>query len=234
MSVALFIPCYVDQLAPRVGEASRLVLERIGVDLVWERDAICCGQPFLTAGARTEAERLARAWTTCLEKHDAIVSPSASCVATVRSHYERLGLGKEIGQRPFELGEYLVRERGISDLGARFPHRVGLLQSCHGLRELGLGSVTEKLLRQVRDLELVPVERSDECCGFGGSFAISHAELSTRMGSDRLSAFENAEAEYVTGTDVSCLLHLAGLQSRRGRGPISIHLAEILAAEGDA
>jgi L-lactate dehydrogenase complex protein LldE len=285
MRVGLFVPCYVDQLAPRVAEATVAVLERVGCRVDYDPDQTCCGQPFLNLGLAREAARLARAQLERFARHDTIVCPSASCVATVRRHYAGLGVGRDpagrrVARRTFELGEYLVRERGLVDVGARFPHRVALLASCHGLRELGLGrpseavgppgeggargapgeedahdasgeggpqqapgqhgpheapgqeGVTERLLRAVAGLELVQPAR-DECCGFGGAFAVEAPEVSARMGRARLAELAATGAEWVVGTDVSCLLHLDGIRRAApggARGPRPIHLAEVLAA----
>jgi len=244
--VALFIPCYVDQLAPEVGLATANVLERLGCRVAFDPGQTCCGQPFVTTGARPEALRLARAHAERFAKADAVVCPSASCVATVRRRYpDLLGAAQSeaLAARTFELGEFIVLELGTSDVGARFPHRVALLESCHGLRELGLGrpserlgsdplplGVTERLLHGVAGLELVPIARRDECCGFGGAFSVGFPELSARIGRDKLRALADSGAEYVTGTDASCLLHLEGLRRREGFGPRAIHLAEILAS----
>lgn len=244
MDVALFIPCYVDQLAPSVGLATLRVLEHVGCRVHYDPRQTCCGQPFLNVGATREAARLARLYGACFEKAEAVVCPSASCVSTVRQRYAELDPGLESAcARTFELGEFLVRELGRTELGSCFPHRVALLQSCHGLRELGLGhpservyatapepGVTESLLRAVEGLELAWPERPDECCGFGGAFSVKFPELSVRMGRDRLRALAATGAEYVTGSDMSCLLHLGSVARREGFGPRPIHLAEILAS----
>jgi len=246
MRVSLFVPCYVDQLAPDVAWATLRVLERAGCHVDYDPEQGCCGQPFLNRGARAQARRCASHHLGRFGAAEAIVSPSASCVATVRHRFAELGVaGDEVAHaqtgRTYELGEFLVRVLGKTGLGARFPYRVAVLQSCHGLRELGLGtpseavaaaaapSPTESLLRAVEDLVLVAAERPDECCGFGGAFSVTHPTLSGRMGRARLRAFADAGADYVTGTDVSCLLHLEGLRRREGYGPRAIHLAEILA-----
>ncbi len=246
MRVALFIPCYVDQLAPSVGLATLDVLERAGCRVDYDPDQTCCGQPLLNLGASAQAARLARRWLARSADCEAIVSPSASCVATVRKHYAELDLGPDpvpraVCERTYELSEFLVRVLGRTDLGARFPHRVALLQSCHGLRELDLGQPSERaraaatrgpseqLLDRVAGLELAPLER-DECCGFGGAFSLKFPEVSARIGRDRLAALARTRADYVTATDVSCLLHLDGLRRREGFGPEPIHLAEILAS----
>lgn len=250
MRVGLFVPCYVDQLAPRVAEATVAVLERVGCTVDYDPDQTCCGQPFLNLGLAPEAARLARAHLERFARHDAIVCPSASCVATVRRHYAGIGVGLEpagrrVVARTFELGEFLVRERGVVDVGARFPHRVALLASCHGLRELGLGrpseavgaatelGVTERLLRAVDGLELVRPPR-DECCGFGGVFSVEAPEVSGRMGRARLAELAATGAEWIVSTDASCLLHLDGVRRAApgAPGPRTIHLAEVLASTG--
>jgi L-lactate dehydrogenase complex protein LldE len=246
MRVGLFVPCYVDQLAPSVAEATVTVLERAGCTVDYDPDQTCCGQPFSNLGLAEEAKRLARAHLERFARHDAIVAPSASCVATVRRHYGALGAGNDpsgrrVRARTFELTEFLVRELGRVDLGARFPHRVALLASCHGLRELGLGTPseavgvarepgpTEHILGAVAGLDLVLPSR-DECCGFGGAFSVELPEVSGRMGRARLADLAATGAEFVTATDVSCLLHLDGIRRREGQGPRAIHVAEILAA----
>jgi L-lactate dehydrogenase complex protein LldE len=248
--VALFVPCYVDQLAPDVGWAALRVLERAGCEVAWEPDPACCGQPFVTTGAAASARRLARRFLERFQDAEAVVCPSASCVATVRHRYTELGVGtgaaqQRVRRRTFELGEFLVRELRVRELGAVFPHRVALLESCHGLRELGLGTPSEAavapepgpaelLLGAVAGLELVRPERPDECCGFGGAFSVSFPELSSRIGRDRLRRLAATGAEYVAASDASCLLHLDGLRRRGGAGPRSIHLAQVLASEGAA
>jgi L-lactate dehydrogenase complex protein LldE len=246
MNVSLFVPCYVDQLAPDVAWATLRVLERAGCRVHYDPDQGCCGQPFLNRGAKDEARRLARLHVARFGAAEAVVSPSASCVATVRRRFGELGAceteaAQAQTERTYELGEFLVRVLGKTALGARFPYRVALLPSCHGLRELGLGTPSERvggayapspgetLLGAVEDLVLVSPDRADECCGFGGAFSVTHPTLSGRMGRARLRACAEAGAEYVTSTDVSCLLHLEGLRRRDGFGPRAIHLAEILA-----
>ncbi len=246
MHVALFVPCYVDLFRPSVAIAALRVLERVGCRVTYDPDQTCCGQPFLNAGAAAEAARLAALHLARFADADAVVCPSASCVSTVRLRYREL-LGEltpeqqRLCSRTFELGEFLVRELGSPELGAHFPHRVALLQSCHGLRELGLGrpseyvrppgaGSTEQLLEKVGGLELVWPERRDECCGFGGAFSVKLPEVSVRMGRSRLRDLSASGAEYVVSSDASCLLHLEGIRSRDGLGPRPIHLAEVLAS----
>jgi L-lactate dehydrogenase complex protein LldE len=231
VNVALFVPCYVDQLAPDVAWAALQVLERAGCRVSYDPEQTCCGQPFLNLGERAAAQRLARRHLERFSGVDAIVVPSGSCAATVRLRYAEIGVSDADGQshllarRTFELCEFLVNELGVTDLGARFPHRVALLASCHGLRDLALGTPSEsvveaspgpveRLLSSVRELELVRPE---------------HPELSVRIGRDRLRALAETGAEFVTSTDSSCLVHLDGIRRREGFGPRPLHLAEILA-----
>ena len=239
MDAALFVPCYVDQFYPRVGLAAAEVLERHGVRVTFPEDQTCCGQPMANAGSVEDARPLAEKFLRVFRDHRYVVCPSGSCTSMVRNHYGPL-LGErasELQGKVFELCEFLhdvvqARPRG------RFAARVGLHQSCHGLRELRLGTGSERILPardKVRDLlsgieglELVPLQRPDECCGFGGAFSIDEEAISCRMGRDRVADHERAGAEVITAGDMSCLMHLQGL-IRRDRKPLRVlHLAELL------
>lgn len=240
--VQLFVPCYVDQLYPQVAEATAALLSRAGCEVHFDDRQTCCGQPMSNSGCAGEAAALGRRHLDIF-RGSVSVSPSASCVSQVRNHFRDLVVGLDDVDRltmtnTFELSEFLVNRLGITDFGARFPHKVGLHASCHGLRELGLGAMSERrdgakvspaelLLRRVAGLTLVQPTRTDECCGFGGTFAVAEAGLSTRMGRDRNADFAAAGAAFITATDMSCLMHLDGVSQRHG-GPRAIHLAEIL------
>jgi L-lactate dehydrogenase complex protein LldE len=242
--VHLFVPCYVDQLYPQVAEATAAVLRRAGCEVRFDERQTCCGQPMSNSGCAADAAKLARRHLDVF-RGTVSVSPSASCVSQVRHHFHDLGLRLDEADgttmaNTFELSEFLVKRLGITEFGARFPHKVGLHASCHGLRELGLGAMSERrdgappspaelLLAKVAGLDLVKPKRPDECCGFGGTFAVAEAGLSARMGQDRCNDFASVGAEFVTATDMSCLMHLDGV-SRRSGGPRAIHLAEILVA----
>ena len=242
MRVALFVPCYVDQLWPRVAHATVAVLERLGVEVVFPEDQTCCGQPMANAGSADAAAPLARRFLDVFSGFDAIVSPSGSCTSMVRNHYHPF-VGDDpryaaVRRGTYELCEFLVDVLKVSTLDGRYPRKVGLHQSCHGLRELGLGTPSERLLPRtskvgsllgsLRGIELVPLARTDECCGFGGTFAVAEEAVSCMMGRDRLADHVRAGAEVVTGTDVSCLMHLDGL-ARRDEVPLKfVHVAELL------
>jgi L-lactate dehydrogenase complex protein LldE len=249
--VALFVPCYVDQLRPEVGIAALELLEARGLAVDVPREQTCCGQALLTAGAPSEAARLAARFVRVFERCDAVVTPSGSCAATLRHQLAPLvgsAQARSLGERVFELCEFLVAHDATAPAPAApapFPHRVALHASCHALRELRLGSPSETrepprrdparaLLERVPGLELVPLARPDECCGFGGLFAVAEEAVSCRMARDRLADQRAAGAAVVTATDVSCLLQLEGVARRRGLPLRMLHVAEILAARGAA
>lgn len=244
-TVGLFIPCYVDQLYPRVGMAAVELLEERGYRVEFPEGQTCCGQPMANTGCTAEARPLAERFLALFGKYEYIVAPSGSCVAMVRCHYDEYLAGRpgfeELKAKTFELTEFLVDVAQVDRFNRRFPHRVGLHQSCHGLRELRLGSSSErvvshfskaeKLLRMIDGVELVPLARADECCGFGGTFAVAEEAVSCMMGDDRIHDHESAGAEVITAGDMSCLMHLEGL-IRRQRKPLRVmHIAEILAGD---
>lgn len=243
MSVALFIPCYVDLFYPNVAQASLTLLENAGVDVVYPEAQTCCGQPMANTGCMEDAAVAARHFLEVFGGFDAVVAPSGSCVSMVRNHYAEI-LGKDqalpdICTHTYELCEYMTDHLNITSVDASFPHKVGLHQSCHGLRELRLASSSERmdqpfskvrtLLESVEGLTLVDLEREDECCGFGGLFSISEEAVSCSMGRDRVKDHLQAGAEYITGVDMSCLMHMGGLIKRDKSPTHIVHVAEILA-----
>ncbi len=243
MRVALFVPCYVDQLYPRVGMATLDLLERLGCDVDFPEAQTCCGQPMLNSGCDTDAAPLAERFLEIFADYDAIVAPSGSCVSMVKNHYEHLVHGdpryESIRTKIFELCEFLVDVLKIDSLSGNFPYVVGLHSSCHGLRELRLASDSErntpdfnkprKLLEMLEGVKLAELKRKDECCGFGGTFAVSEEAVSCTMGKDRIADHLQAGTQVLTAGDMSCLMHLAGLIQRE-KHPIRVmHIAEILA-----
>jgi L-lactate dehydrogenase complex protein LldE len=229
MRVALFVTCLGDSLFPEAGRATVAVLERLGHEVVFPPAQTCCGQLHANSGYRREAAVLARRFARVFGGYDAIVAPSSSCVGTVRELYP--ALVPAVGALPvFELSELLVGRLGVEDVGASFPHRVAYHPTCHSLRVTRVGEAPLRLLRGVRGLELRELPRADECCGFGGTFAVKNAETSSAMLADKCTAIEDSGAEVCTAVDSSCLLHIGGGLSRRGGGARTLHLAEILAA----
>jgi L-lactate dehydrogenase complex protein LldE len=236
---ALFVSCLVDQWYPHVGEAALEVLRRAGVDVVAPREQTCCGQIAFNDGFWPNARTMARHFLEVFEPWRAIIAPSGSCASMVREFYPRLlrddppraARAAALARRTYELSDYLVSVVGWEGAGGRFPHRVAYHPSCHGLRSLGLVDQPLRLLRAVAGLELCPLRNAEECCGFGGMFAVKFAALSSSMLEAKITAIEESCAEFVTATDVSCLMHIDGGLRRRGSAVRTIHLAEILAAQ---
>jgi L-lactate dehydrogenase complex protein LldE len=241
--VGLFIPCYIDQLYPQVGLATLQVLEACGIHAEFPQGQTCCGQPMANTGCTDAARPLAERFLSIFRPYDYVVAPSGSCVAMVRHHYEEYLHGKpafeRLRQRTFELSEFLTDVVKVSGIKGRFPYRVGLHQSCHGLRELRLSPSSEQVLaapdkpRQLLALldgiTFAELTRPDECCGFGGTFAVNEEAVSCMMGQNRIADHEHAGTQVLTANDMSCLMHLEGLIRRAGKPIRVMHIAEILA-----
>lgn len=238
MTLGLFIPCYIDQLYPQVGKATLALLESLGHDVAVPERPACCGQPMSNSGYANLSAGCVGDFASEYARFDHIVSPSGSCVLHLKESLE--ALHSPVAHRVHELCEFLHDIAGIQSLPAHFPHKVGLHQSCHGLRGLGLGSCSEcmtpafskpaRLLQMVQGLEIVPLDRSDECCGFGGTFSVFEKDVSTSMGRDRIRDHMAHGAEVITSADMSCLMHLGGLLSREAPHIKVMHIAEILNA----
>ncbi len=249
MPVALFVPCYIDQFYPDVAVATLELLEGLGVDVQYPAGQTCCGQPMANTGCVTDAAPVAHRFVKMFAKFEAIVCPSGSCTSMIRNHYAEYFAPDDadfqhVSKRTFELCEYLHDELKVDELDASFPHRVSLHQSCHGLRELRLGPSSESMqprvdkvrsvVELVGDLELMELARADECCGFGGTFAVNEADISASMGRDRVADHVAAGSEVIASADMSCLMHMQGL-IRRERKPIQVmHVAQILAGRQPA
>lgn len=242
--IGLFIPCYVDQLYPQVGLATLRVLRRLGLDVEFPDEQTCCGQPMANSGCAEDARPLAEKFLKVFGKYDHVVAPSGSCVSMVRNHYAQWLEGRpgfdHLRANTFELCEYLVDVARVTKVNGDFPLKVGLHMSCHGLRELRLGSSSEQMVRpfnkvrqllaQLNGIELIELTRPDECCGFGGTFAVNEEAVSSLMGRDRIADHLRGGAEVITGFDVSCLMHLEGIIRRQKLRLRVMHVAEILEA----
>jgi L-lactate dehydrogenase complex protein LldE len=241
-TVGVFIPCYVDQFYPQVGLATLQVLRRLGVEVEFPEDQTCCGQPMANSGCADQARPLAEKFLRIFGKYDFVVAPSGSCVSMVRHHYAQWLGGKQgfdhLRANTYELCEYLVDVAKVVSVDGEFACKVGLHMSCHGLRELQLARSSELmvkpfnkvrfLLQQLKGIELVELTRPDECCGFGGTFAVNEEAVSCLMGRDRIADHEHAGAEVIAGFDSSCLMHLDGLIRRANKSLRVMHVAEIL------
>jgi L-lactate dehydrogenase complex protein LldE len=234
--VALFIPCFVDQFMPEIGMDMARVLARIGYEVDFPWGQTCCGQPAFNTGYWKEARPVAEHFVDVFRTADTIVCPSGSCTAMVRNFYPELLSGTQsrqdavdLGRRVFEFSEFLVKVANTRDVGAEFSHRVAYHDGCHTLRELGLKQEPRELLRHVGGLELVEMPYSEECCGFGGTFAAKFDMISAAMGDTKAGNVEACGADYVTSTDPSCLMQIEGILRRRKSRVQAIHLASILA-----
>jgi L-lactate dehydrogenase complex protein LldE len=237
MRIALFVTCLADAMFPEAAKATVTVLERLGHEVVFPEAQTCCGQMHLNTGYQRQARRLVRHHVEVFEPYDAIVAPSASCVGSVRHQHaamagdDRLASrAARVAERTWELSEFLVDVLGVEDVGARFPHRVTYHPTCHSLRLLRVGDKPLRLLRSVRDIDLVELPAAEQCCGFGGTFALKNAATSAAMLADKVHYVVQTNARVLAAGDSSCLMHISGGLSRKGAPVRTVHLAQILAS----
>ena len=243
MKIGLFIPCYVDALYPEVGLSTYKLLKSLGLDVEYPERQTCCGQPMGNAGFEHMAKPLARKFDELFAGYDYVVAPSASCAAYVRFFHPNLMKEQtcEAAGKTTDLVEFLHDILQVKSLPAKFPHKVSVHNSCHGVRELGLSSPSEchvpkfnkiiDLLNLVEGIEVVEPERPDECCGFGGMFSVEETAVSTRMGLEKVRRHMETGAEFITGPDSSCLMHMQGVARKQGITDIQfIHVAQILSS----
>ena len=241
MTVGLFIPCYVNQFYPNAAIATLQLLEKLGLDVAYPTEQTCCGQPMANSGFQHLTAETDELFVKNFSSFDYIVAPSASCVLHVKDHLHSRkdpAAADAIRGKVYELVEFLTDVLKLEKIEARFPHRVSIHHSCHGLRGLYLSQMSElnapafskpqRLLNMVEGLELVALDRPDECCGFGGTFCVSEEAVSTKMGRDRVADHEKNGAEYITSSDLSCLMHLEGILNRNKSSVRVVHIAEIL------
>ena len=231
MRVALFITCVNDLAFPQAGIATVTLLERLGVEVAFPQAQTCCGQMQYNTGYPGQARPLAEKFARDFAGYDAVVAPSGSCAAFAAHVHPKLAPQAAADAPPvYELTAFLTDVLRVEDVGAYFPHRVVYHPTCHSSRLLGLGERPLRLLRAVEGVELAELPAAEECCGFGGTFAVKNPDVSAAMGRDKLAHATEAGAQFLTAVDNSCLMHLGGL-ARRARAPMrTIHLAEILAA----
>ena len=244
MRIGLFVTCLADTMFPSVGQATVQLLERLGHEVVFPADQTCCGQMHVNTGYQRQALPLVRHHTEVFADCEVVVAPSGSCVGCVRHQHamvaERYGdpqlvaAAERSAAKTYELSELLVDVLGVDDVGAYFPHRVTYHPTCHSLRVLRVDDKPLRLLRNVRGLDLVELPAADQCCGFGGTFAMKNADTSTAMLADKMRHVLDTGADVLTAGDSSCLMHIGGGLSRLRTGTRTLHLAEVLAnAEPD-
>lgn len=241
MKIALFIPCYIDQFYPQVGIATLQLLEKLGCNVSFPLQQTCCGQPMANSGFSSLNKGCDINFVENFSGFDYIVAPSGSCVLHVKEHLKddlHPEEAKKIRNTTYELTEFLTDILKVETINASFPYKVGLHNSCHGQRGLGLSSMSERmlpefskpeqLLNMVKGIQVSKPKRNDECCGFGGTFCIFEEAVSVKMGKDRIKEHDVNDVEYITGGDTSCLMHLEGILKRQGSKIKTIHIAEIL------
>jgi len=236
MKVSLLITCLGDALFPDVGVATVQLLRRLGVAVDFPLNQTCCGQPHFNSGYHVDARELARPTIQAFDNQQPVVTPSGSCAAMVKLEYPELlhddptwhARAQDLARRTHELSDFLVNVLGVEEVGARFEGKATYHMACH-LRGLGLQTEPERLLRRVKGLEYIPLERADECCGFGGSFSVRYPGISGAMVQDKAAFIEKTGADAVVATDAGCLMNIAGCLRRRGSKVRALHLAELLA-----
>jgi L-lactate dehydrogenase complex protein LldE len=244
MNVGLFIPCYIDQFYPNAAIATLNLLSKLGITVKYPVNQTCCGQPMANSGFEHLTQGCNDLFIDNFSEFDYIVSPSGSCTLHIKDHLHSAKAEEKalaVRKKVYELTEFLTDVLKVEKLTARFPHKVGLHQSCHGQRGLMLAQMSElvappfskplQLLNLVEGLELVELNRPDECCGFGGTFCVTEEAVSVKMGKDRVADHLNNGAEYITAADMSCLMHMEGILRRQNSKVKVIHIAEILNAE---
>jgi L-lactate dehydrogenase complex protein LldE len=240
MKVALFVTCFNDTMFPESAKATVELLERLGVDVDFPAGQTCCGQMHINTGYRAEALPLVHRFVETFEGYDAVVAPSASCAGTVQHYHHKIAAERgdaalrdgvaRVAPKTYELTQFLTDVLGREDVGAYFPHRVTYHPTCHSLRALELGDRPYRLLRAVRGLTLVDLPEREECCGFGGTFAIKNPDVSVAMGADKVRHVRETGAEVLVAADNSCLTQIGGILGRERSGVRTLHIAEVLAS----
>ena len=238
------VTCLNDALFPQAGKAVVTLLRRLGVDVEFPEAQTCCGQPMVNTGYLDEAVPVVRTFVDAFEGYDAVVVPSGSCAGSARHQHAIVGRRSgdpalqervaALSPKVYELTEFLVDVLGVEDVGASFPHTVTYHPTCHSLRMLGVGDRPARLLQHVRGLRLRELPHAEECCGFGGTFAVKNADTSVAMGSDKARHVRESGAEVLVAGDSSCLMHIGGLLGRQRAGVRVLHLAEVLASQEGA
>lgn len=237
MTVDIFIPCFIDQLFPETGMNMVKILEKFGVEVNYNENQTCCGQMAFNSGFWDEAKELGEKFINDFPNNRPIVSPTASCTGYVKNYYDKLffntGLHleyKRLQKNMFEFTDFIVNELKVTDTGATFNHKITYHDSCAALREYGLTDEARILLKNVKGLELIEMEDTDTCCGFGGTFSVKHEAISSAMAEQKVHNALNTEAEYIVSTDSSCLMHQEGYINKHKHDLKVIHIVDVLAS----
>ncbi|QRF23918.1 (Fe-S)-binding protein [Alicyclobacillus sp. TC] len=236
MKVSLFITCMVDSIFPQVGVSMTKILQSLGCEVLFPSSQTCCGQPAFNSGYSKEARSVAISMINAFQESDVIVSPSGSCVGMIRHFYPELFSDSpewhekalSLANRTYEFSQFLIQILKVETLGARFPYTVTYHPSCHGSRLLGIEDEPIRLLKQVEELQLIELPYAQDCCGFGGTFAVKMSEISGAMVEEKTSHVLESGASVLVGTDMGCLMNIGGRLSRKGSNVRVMHLAELL------
>lgn len=238
MEVGIFIPCFIDQIFPQTGMNMVKVLEKTGVKVHYNPRQTCCGQMAFNGGYWEEARCVAEKFIRDFKAFSLVVGPSASCIGMVKNYYPGMfdnsalhNENRQLGQKIFEFTDFLVNVVKQTDLGASFHARATVHDSCAALREYGLGDEPRQLLSKVKGLEIIEMQDTDVCCGFGGTFAVKHEAIATAMAGQKIEHALATGAEYIISTEASCLMHLQGFISRNDIPLKVMHIADVLAQQ---
>ncbi len=239
MVVDLFIPCFIDQLYPETGFNTIKILEKLDIKVEYNPDQTCCGQPSYNSGYWDKTRNLAKKFLNDFPNDRLVISPSASCTGFVKNYYPTLFKDENSEERIkyevlnrniLELTDFLVNHLKVTDLGATFPHKVTYHDACSALREYGIKEEPRKLLANVKGLELIEMNESDVCCGFGGTFSVKHEPISSAMAQQKVENALASGAEYIVSTEASCIMNIQGYISKNKLPIKTIHIADILAS----
>lgn len=238
MKVALFISCLTDMFFPEVGEDTVRILRRLGIEVTFPKGQTCCGQPAFNSGFHKDTRDLARHFSRVFDEAEYIVTPAGSCATMVHKEYPHLMHGDghweervtAVAARTYELSQFLVDVLKVEDVGARWPGQVTYHDACHAARGLGIREQPRRLLRHVRDLELVEMERPDWCCGFGGSFSVRLPDISGAMLDEKITRIRATKTPTVVTSDAGCIMHIGGGLRKQNRLIEAVHLAKVLAS----
>ncbi len=236
MKASIFITCICDSFYPHVGEAMVRVLEKQGVTLTFPPEQVCCGQPALNSGYWDDAREVAVSMLKAFQHSELVVAPAGSCITAIKEHYpllfqndpENYQIAKEPREKVFEFSEFLVKILHAENVGARFPYKVTYHSSCHPRRFLDTDQYVRALLRNIKDLEYIPLPHQEACCGFGGAFAVKLAEISEAMVDEKVQNILSTNADVLVGTDLSCLMNIDGRLKKQGSTIRVMHIAELL------
>jgi len=236
MKISLFIPCLTEHLYPESGLSMVKILRHLGHEVEYVENQTCCGQPAFNSGYQKEVIAVAERFIKLFKDKEYVVAPSGSCVSMVRTYYKKLEIKKylrpdlnELNKKIFEFTEFMGDVLNVTDLGGRFEQKVTFHDSCHLTRELGISEQPRKLISSLKGINFIEMEKSDLCCGFGGTFSYKMKDLSIAMVERKCQFIEKSGAEFCIGADSSCLMNIEGYLRKHNMRAKTMHIADLLA-----